>query len=96
MMLPLRDNNGNPFPESQFESVRKELADNFGGVTAFMRAPAKGLWETDGQLVQDDVVIFEVMVDHLEREFWRLYRLELEKTFRQEQILIRAHKIEML
>lgn len=96
IMLPLRDNHGKPFAESQFEAVRKELADHFGGVTAFMRSPAKGLWETQGQLIHDDVVIFEVMVEHLEREFWRLYRLELEKTFRQEQIPIRAHKIEML
>jgi hypothetical protein len=36
------------------------------------------------------------MVDRLEREFWRLYRLELQETFKQESIVVRAQKIDLL
>lgn len=61
-----------------------------------MRSPATGVWEEDGAKVTDDVVIFEVMVERLEREYWRLYRLELQEEFRQEVIVMRAHRIDML
>lgn len=96
ILLPLKDNDGNRFPEAVYDEVRKDLAEHFGGVTAFTRSPAKGLWENNGELVPDDVVVFEVMVDHLEREFWRLYKHELEETFAQDAVPIRAHRIELL
>lgn len=96
ILLPVRDNEGEPYEKSLFDEVRSDLAAHFGGVTAFSRAPASGLWETDGKMVRDDVVIFEVMVDRLEREFWRLYRMELQSTFRQETIAVRAQRIDLL
>jgi hypothetical protein len=96
MLLPLRNNDGHAFGKPLFEEVRSDLADHFGGVTTYMRAPATGIWEDDGEQVKDDVVIFEVMVDHIEREFWRLYRLELQEKFEQDVIVVRAQKIEML
>lgn len=96
MLLPLRDNNGEPFSKSLFDEVRNDLADHFGGVTAYMRAPATGVWEDDGEKVKDDIVIFEVMVNRIEREFWRLYRLELQEKFAQDVIVVRAQKIDVL
>jgi len=97
ILLPLTDNSGQPYDKGMFDEVRNDLATHFGGVTAFSRAPASGLWENeDGRLVHDDVVIFEVMVDRLEREFWRLYRKELQDTFRQETIAVRAQHIDLL
>jgi len=38
----------------------------------------------------DDVVIVEVMAKQLEREWWRPYREDLERRFRQEEIMIRS------
>jgi hypothetical protein len=96
ILLPIRDNDGRAFGKSLFDDVRSDLADHFGGVTTYMRAPATGIWEDDGEQVKDDVVIFEVMVDHIEREFWRLYRLELQEKFEQDVIVVRAQKIDML
>ena len=96
MLLPLHDNRGEPFNGALYEEIRQDLADNFGGVTTYMRAPASGLWEDQGEKVKDDVVIFEVMVDRLEREFWRLYRLELQEKFKQDVLVMRAQKIEVL
>ena len=44
--------------------TRRELADRFTGVTAYVRSPAKGLWTApDGQIEQDDVVMVEVVTD---------------------------------
>lgn len=96
ILLPTRDNEGKPFGKDMFREVRTDLADHFGGVTAYLRAPATGLWEADGELVKDEIVIFEVMADRLEREFWRLYRLELQEMFAQDVIVVRTHKVDIL
>lgn len=96
ILLPLRDNAGRAFERSRFDEVRDDLAEHFGGVTTYMRSPATGIWNDDGEKVKDEVVIFEVMVDHIEREFWRLYRLELQDKFKQDVIVVRAQKMEML
>jgi hypothetical protein len=96
ILLPTRDNDGKPFGKQLFNEVRTDLADHFGGVTAYMRAPASGLWDDDGKRVSDEIVIFEVMVDRLEREFWRLYRLELQEMFKQDVIVVRSQKLDVL
>ena len=97
LLLPLYDNNKKPFPQKDFERVRDELAKRFGGITAFRRAPAEGLWrEGESDLSRDDVVVFEVMTQELDRRWWLEYRKELEKRFRQEQLIIRATRVEQL
>lgn len=90
IFLPLDDNNGVPFPASLFEDETRRLTEQFGGLTAFTRAPARGLWEDDGKTVSDRIVIFEVMADTVDMEWWTDYRRQLEARFRQDTILIRA------
>ena len=91
LFLPLRDNHGQAFPRTVYASVRTELAQHFGGVTAFMRSPAVGIWKDDGGTARhDEIVVFEVMCEELEVEWWQTYRTQLERTFRQQEILIRA------
>lgn len=97
LFLPLRDNTGTAFPKALYDGVRQELTECHGGVTAFTRAPATGLWEDDGGDVQrDDVVLFEVMVDHLDHAWWRNYRETLESRFHQDEVLVRATAVERL
>ena len=96
ILLPLYDNGGAPFGAEHFRPVREELSNRFGGLTAFTRAPAEGLWDDDGKRHHDDVVVYEVMADELDREWWRAYRATLEKAFRQDVILMRAQAIELL
>ncbi|NLA67449.1 MAG: hypothetical protein GX856_04255 [Gammaproteobacteria bacterium] len=97
LFLPLRDNGGQPFPAALYEAVRAELAALHGGVTAFTRAPAKGLWEDDqGGVQRDDVVLFEVVVERLDRGWWGRYRETLEARFRQDEVLVRATRVERL
>jgi hypothetical protein len=97
ILLPLRDNEGKPFPRADLDRVRHELTDRFGGVTAHLRAPAAGAWKDDeGDVERDDVVIVEVMAEELDRAWWTGYRRELESRFRQDEILIRATACERL
>jgi hypothetical protein len=77
--------------------VRRELTARFGGVTAFLRSPAEGRWkDSEGEVARDDVVIYEVMVEELERDWWPRYRAELARRFRQDELLVRASVVEQL
>ncbi len=97
LLLPVADNEGRAFSRSDFDRVRYELADRYGGVTAYLRAPAIGLWKEDeGHVSRDDVVIYEVMTDDLDRDGWARYRRSLQERFRQEEIVVRASGIERL
>lgn len=97
LFLPLRDNDGNAFPRDRFAAVRDELTARFGGLTAYTRAPAQGLWsDSDGPPQRDDLVVYEVMVDHLDRAWWATYRTALERLFSQEELLVRSQAVERL
>ena len=61
LLLPLHDNDKQQFPPEYFEAVRHRLADQFGGVTAFVRAPAMGLWKEADDVSRDEVLMFEVL-----------------------------------
>jgi hypothetical protein len=91
ILLPVYDNEGRAFDPSEYARLRSELADRFGGVTAYTRAPARGVWRDDsGENKRDDIVIFEVMTDDLDRAWWANFRKSLEERFRQESVIVRA------
>jgi hypothetical protein len=97
LLLPLYDNAGQRFDETPFAAVRHELTHRFGGVTAYMRSPATGLWKKDtGAVDRDEVVTVEVMVEQLDRDWWRGYCRQLAGSFRQESLVARAIPIETL
>jgi hypothetical protein len=74
-----------------FASTREELADKFGGVTAYSRAPAEGIWRSPaGDESRDSVLMVEVLVQTFDRPWWRAYRDRLARRFRQEEIHVRA------
>lgn len=97
LLLPLYDNPGQAFDSAIYLQVRDELITGFGGVTAYTRAPASGMWQQgEGAAVRDDLIIYEVMADALDEAWWRDYRVSLEQRFRQESVVIRSHEIRML
>jgi hypothetical protein len=96
-LLPLEDNSGQRFGSERFAQVTEELTDRHGGVTAYTRSPARGSWKEQGGTVdRDEVVMFEVMVDRLDREWWTEYRKKLEQRFSQEELVVRATAFERL
>lgn len=97
IFLPLYDNEGRRLPTEQFAKLREELLDRFGGLTAFSRVPAEGLWEPeDGKRKRDDIVIFEVMAEEVDQRWWTALRARLERDLAQEEIMIRASEARRL
>jgi hypothetical protein len=98
LLLPIYDNAGRPIPPQLFGKVRAELLERFGGLTTFTRAPAKGLWADSGTAdpEQDELVVYEVMVDSLDERWWAEYRETLSAAFAQKELVVRAHPITML
>jgi len=76
--------------------TRRELAEEFKGVTAYLRTPAKGLWTApDGHIEVDDVVMVEVVTQTFDRVWWRTYSSRLAQRFEQETIHVRALPVDM-
>jgi hypothetical protein len=97
LLIPLHDNHKQPFPTAYFSKVREDLTNCFGGVTAFVRSPALGLWKEDSdQINRDEVIMFEVLTEQLDRNWWADYRKQLQEKFRQEEVLVWASSITKL
>jgi hypothetical protein len=82
---------------SSLADTRRELANRFMGVTAYVRSPAKGLWTAaDGHTESDDVVMVEVVTHTFDRRWWRGYAATLATRFQQTTVHVRAIPVEML
>ena len=97
ILLPIHDRDGSPLPNEMFARVRAELTEQFGGVTAYSRSPATGLWKRDDEAIErDQVIMVEVVVDVFDREWWIAYREQLEARFGQEEVHARAIAMEKI
>ena len=75
----------------------RELTAAFDGLTAYLRAPALGVWTSPaGRTERDDVVMVEVVTSHFDKPWWRHYAATLAERFRQETIHVRALPIDLL
>ena len=72
---------------------RETLVERFGGITAHMQAPAKGLWRDGSATHKDDLVIFEVMLRKVDRSH---YRHLLQKRFRQKELLVQVQEVKVI
>ena len=98
LLLPLTDNTNQAFEPEYFVRVQQQLTEKFGGLTAFTRTPAEGLWKPDksSKTHQDDIVIFEVLSPGFNKTWWLQYKEELKSIFRQQDIIIRVTKVEII
>ena len=96
LFLPLADNEGMPFPRSLFSEIKNECAKKFGGVTSFSQSPAEGIWNKSDGVQKDLIIIYEVMANEIDKEWWSHLKYELEKRMKQDQVLIRWFEINML
>jgi len=97
VLLPTHRRNGAPVASEEFARVRVELTERFGGVTAYSRSPATGLWKRDDEEIErDQVIMIEVVVEVFEREWWARYREQLETRFGQEVVHARALAMEQI
>jgi hypothetical protein len=98
IFLPLFDRRGKRFPKRRPHVGERGVGGEFGGMTAHTRAPAVGTVESQRsvQTERDLVIIYEVMTSRLDRPWWSRYRKQLERDFRQQELVIRAHRIRVL
>ena len=97
VFLPLYDNNKQEFDGSLYDDLQTRLKDQFGGVTIYRNAPADGLWKDEnGKTNFDELIVAEVMITELNKEWWHQFRKRLEDIFKQEEILIRSIVFEKL
>jgi hypothetical protein len=97
LLLPVRDQQGRAYPRDLYDDLARRLTERFGGVTAYSRSPATGLWETpSGETVRDQVVVYEVMAEDLEPVWWAELRKRLEAQLAQEELVVRAQEIRRL
>ena len=96
ILLPLYDNQKEPFPEEYYTVLSTSLISKFGGLTAYSNSPATGLWKEHPQkTVKDKIITYEVMTESIEPDWWKTFREHLEQKFQQESIIIRATQIEL-
>jgi hypothetical protein len=99
LLLPTRYSIGATVKDAAADLVdtRRELAETFDGVTAYVRSPAKGMWTApDGHTEQDEVVMVEVVTDRFDGPWWRGYVSTLATRFRQDRIHVRAMQIQLV
>jgi hypothetical protein len=89
IFLPRADNSDEPFPREVFDRAKEELAQRYDGVTAYLQAPAEGLWGHGANKSDDNIILFEVMAEEIDLQEWSARRTEYEQCFRQKRILIR-------
>jgi hypothetical protein len=95
MLLPTTGKGGQSAMTALAET-RRELVEQFKGVTAYVRSPAKGLWTApDGHTEADDMVMVEVVTRTFDRAWWRTYSAMLAQRFEQDTMHIRSLPVEM-
>jgi hypothetical protein len=96
ILLPLYDNAGKRLRQKLYDDVKGELSKKFGGLTAYTRSPAEGLWKRKSHTQREDIIVYEVMTQVRSASWWRRYRKELESRFKQSEIIVRAQSIVLL
>ena len=98
LLIPIYDNERRRFSDAEFRTLRDELVGAFGGLTAYTRSTAEGLWRDDESdtAYRDEIVVYEVMCDTVDRAWWSNYRATLERRFRQDELVIRVQQVERL
>ena len=96
ILLPTRDNRGRKFKTVIFGRIREELVGRFGGLTAYSRSPARGVWRSGQTTKLDDIVVIEIMTPELRRSWWKKYRRKLERALRQDEIVVRVQAINII
>jgi hypothetical protein len=97
ILLPVNRQDGSAVSADEFARVRTELTDRFGGVTAYSRSPATGLWKkAEDEVERDQVIMVEVVVDEFDPRWWQQYRRDLERRFDQEEVHARALALELI
>jgi hypothetical protein len=97
ILLPLRFNDGQTVPDALISDTLIELESRFGAVS-WETQVIRGRWRHEGEVYSDDLmrVILDVedLVEH--REFFRDFKERLKIRFRQVEIYMTTHLIDVI
>ena len=97
VLLPLHDSEGIALPPKLFKAVKDQLLEKFGAINSYVPVPAEGWWkESANTVVNDQLIIYEVMVADIDKNWWKKYKKELKLQFAQNDIVIRQSQIGLL
>jgi hypothetical protein len=97
LLLPASVTPGEAGASDPVSQTRRELIEAFGGLTAYLRTPALGVWTSpEGGRAHDEVVMVEVVAERFDRAWWREYSGRLAERFGQEAIHVRALQVDLL
>jgi hypothetical protein len=97
ILLPLQFNDGQPVSASLRGEVLLELRERFGAVT-WETQIVQGAWGNAGRLCRDDLmrVIIDAPDTKDNREFFREFKERLKSRFRQVDIWMTTHLIDVI
>lgn len=99
--LPLKDNDGLPVEPEKFQQTRRELVDQFGGLTWIANVGVPRItdfWKGKNRDYQEQNDLFIVYTDRNEKHkrFFKKYKEKLKNRFQQEEIFIAVEETEIL
>ena len=65
-------------------------------MTCFSQSPAEGIWDESGDVQKDLIVIYEIMANTIDKDWWAKLKKDLEADMEQEEIIIRWLEINVL
>ena len=97
ILVPLLFDDGQPVPESLLAQTFTELREQFGAAS-WETQTLRGAWEHEGVVYQDNLArLFVDVPDRPEhREFFRQFKETLKARFRQLDIWITSHPIDVI
>ena len=97
ILLPLRFNDGASVPDELVGEVIIAIRERFGAAS-FETQTIRGVWQHEGQVYKDDLVRLFADVPDTEsnREWFLQFKEQLKRDFRQLDIWMITHLIEVL
>lgn len=97
ILLPLRFNDGQAVPDELIGETLQELRLHFGAVT-WETQIVRGQWQYEGEVFEDDSMRVVIDVDDVaeNREFFRKLKERLKARFRQIDIWMTTHLIDVV
>jgi len=91
LFLPTTTENGKAFPGTYFHAVKQKLGKKFDSLSVYLKSPLIGSLKNDEPiLAKDTLLVYEVISDIVETDYWSQYQQFLQKQFKQDYILIRC------
>jgi hypothetical protein len=97
ILVPLLFNDGAPVPEDLLVATFLELREHFGAAS-WETQTVRGVWEHEGATYRDNLTRFFVDVPDLpeHRAFFKQFKEVLKQRFKQADIWITSHEIEVI